>query len=111
MKATLIIVPPGGGKYLYSLDFELPAIPQVGDYISVRRPGQEGTEDFIVRRNWWELQYPNLVGEGSGVGKVNFLLVECELAKGINSNPSHLAGYSDRQTFQEWSIDPTSPHE
>jgi hypothetical protein len=59
MKATLVFVPPGGGEADYSLQFDLPAVPQPGDYISVTRPGQEGYEDFIVRRARWVLSYPS----------------------------------------------------
>ena len=56
MKATLAFVPPGGGEADYYLEFELPGVPQLGDYISIARSGQQGTEDFIVRRTWWYLE-------------------------------------------------------
>ena len=54
MKVSLLFVPPGGGETDYQLEFELPAPPQPGDYISVRREDTKdlGTEDFIVRRTW-----------------------------------------------------------
>jgi hypothetical protein len=50
MEATLVFVPPGGGDAEYSLQFELPSVPQPESYISITRPDQLGTEDFIVRR-------------------------------------------------------------
>ena len=37
MKARLMFVPPGGGEIDYALDFDLPAVPQPGDYITVTR--------------------------------------------------------------------------
>jgi hypothetical protein len=59
VKVRLVFVPPGGGEADYSLDFELPGIPQKGDYVSIKRPGQQGTIDFIARRSWWHLDYPS----------------------------------------------------
>ncbi len=51
MKMSLAFVPPGGGEADYGLDFDLPGIPQPGDYISITREGEEGTgtEDFLER--------------------------------------------------------------
>jgi hypothetical protein len=53
MKMTLVFVPAGGGEADYQLDFDLPSVPQPGDYVSIRRPDAQGTVDFIVRRTWW----------------------------------------------------------
>jgi hypothetical protein len=89
----LLFVPPGGGETDYGLDFALPAIPRPGDYISVMRPNQSGSEDFIVRRTWWQLNYP----EGPSVqdakkftpGSISQIYVECEFAKGPYSSENH----------------------
>lgn len=93
MKVTLVFVPPDGGEADYQLDFELPAIPQTGDYISVMRPGRDGTSDFIVRRTWWHLDYPNneLYGTAgnSAFGTVRSIVVECEFAEGSFSSEEH----------------------
>lgn len=93
MKATLVFVPPGGGESEYSLDFELPGVPQPGDYISVTRPGTEGMADFIVRRCWWQLSYPNdelyRDADSQTKGKVEYLLVQCEYALGPHSSEEH----------------------
>ena len=59
MKVHLSFVPPGGGETDYSLIIEMPTVPQTGDYISITRPGQQGAEDFIVKRTWWNLEYNN----------------------------------------------------
>ena len=58
MNVTLTFVPPGGGESDYSLNFDLPGIPRPGDYIRVRRPKQTGSEDFIVRSDVVEPEFP-----------------------------------------------------
>lgn len=107
MKVTLTIVPPGGGEADYHLAFDLPAVPQPGDYVSVKRPGEKGLSHFIVRRSWWMLSYSSTQtaiikplggalaatngGKESGVrpGKLESLVVECELADGPNPSDDH----------------------
>lgn len=93
MKATLVFVPPGGGEADYSLDFELPGAPQPGDYISIKRPEQDGTADFIVRRSWWHLSYPNnelYRPEGDKTtGSLTQLVVECEYSIGPYASTEH----------------------
>jgi hypothetical protein len=94
MKATLTFVPPGGGEQDYMLDFELPGVPQPGDYITIQRPGIPGTEDFIVRRTWWHLSYSDnkLVStseEPRVYGEATSIVVECEFARGMFSSDAH----------------------
>ena len=88
MKARLVFVPPGGGEAEYTLDFDLPSVPQVGDYVSVTRPGEDGTADFIVRRAWWALNYPS-VGVAHGGGVLHSVIVECEFAHGPRPSAAH----------------------
>ena len=98
MKVQLYFVPPGGGEADYSLDFDMPAVPRPGDYISIRRPIKAasefpGTCDFIVRRTWWSLDYPNndlYQSEGEEVyGTTTNVIVECEFAIGPWSSEEH----------------------
>lgn len=98
MKVRLVFVLPGGGEADYSLEFELPSVPQPGDYISIMRPDEMGTADFRVRRTWWLLEHPTsaqTAGAIAGtqpVGKLRHplgLTVECEFAKGPHSSDSH----------------------
>jgi hypothetical protein len=93
MKVRLIFVPPGGGEADYSLDFDLPSLPRPGDYISIKRPDVMGTEDFIVRRTWWNLEFPDskLARSDSDQthGGVKSIAVECEFAIGHNSSEEH----------------------
>jgi hypothetical protein len=82
MKVRLTFVPHGGGEADYGLDFDLPCIPQSGDYIQITRHEKRGAEEFIVRRTRWHLEYPDSESqEWSGVaalGKVYGLTIECE---------------------------------
>src|SRR5262245_60229831 len=91
MKVNLIFVPPGGGEADYSLDFELPAIPQPSDYITVVLRSEAESEHFIVRRTWWNLSYPpgGVIAKPSDCGKVREIFVECEFAIGPYSSDSH----------------------
>lgn len=85
MKVNLSFVPPGGGETDYSLTMDLPEIPHAGDYISVFREGATGTEDFIVKRTWWQLAHK----DGDKSGTIKEIWVECELALGHMSSESH----------------------
>jgi hypothetical protein len=93
MIARLMFVPPGGGKSDYFLDFDLPGIPAPGDYVQIVRPGQTGTEDFIVRRTWWHLEYPyaRLYKESNDPthGKVRGITIECEFSRSGHSTDAH----------------------
>jgi hypothetical protein len=91
MKVTLYFVPPEGGDAEYSLQFELPSVPQPGSYISITRPDQQGTEDFIVRRNLWFLEHPTTGAYETTrqTGAVRELGVQCEFARGPYSSDEH----------------------
>ncbi len=95
MKARLVFVPPGGGEADYSLLFDLPGVPQAGDYISIQRGEEPGTEDFIVRRTWWHLNTPEtraaVAAEDERMGEIADLVVECEFAVGHYSHDDHKA--------------------
>ena len=85
MKVNLSFVPPGGGESDYSLPMEMPDIPRAGDYISVQREGHSGTENFIVKRTWWNLHFD----EKTGAGATTEIWVECEFAMSPFSSESH----------------------
>ena len=85
MKVNLSFVPPGGGETDYTLPMEMPEIPRAGDYISVFRPEEQGTSDFIVKRTWWNVEF----NEGAESGSTKSIWVECEFAKGHASSESH----------------------
>jgi hypothetical protein len=92
MKVRLIFVPPGGGEADYQLQFELPAIPQTGDYISILRDQEVGYESFIVRRTIWELQYPaskGVTADDGSHGTPSTIYVECEFARAAFSSENH----------------------
>lgn len=85
MKVYLSFVPPGGGEADYSLPIEMPELPRQGDYISVMRPDQSGTENFIVKRTWWHLEFD----EKKSIGTTKEIWVECEFALSPFSSESH----------------------
>lgn len=100
IRVRLSFVPPGGGEVDYGLTMDMPALPRAGDYISIMRqtladpaPDYFGSEDFIVRRVWWNCKYPDdgksshVVGhEPVGTAEV---CVECEFAIGAYSSTAH----------------------
>lgn len=84
MKVTVIVREMGRLKPDYSLDFDIPAIPQIGSYISIQRPDKPAPygEDVIVRRVWWRLKHPETGGfsDNSKIGGMDEILLECEVA-------------------------------
>ena len=64
MKVNLQIVPPGGGEGDYWFFAELPAVPRIGDYVTVL-PSDDGKFSagsgeplcFVVRAVWWNTRY------------------------------------------------------
>jgi hypothetical protein len=96
MKVNLCLVPPGGGEVYDLLTVDMSAIPQQGDYITIRRQNQKGTEDFVVRRTWWDVNYD----EEKKMGGTKDILVECEFAIATSSTESHKekCGYYHKKT-------------
>jgi hypothetical protein len=94
MKVIFSFVPPDGGEGNYELEFDLPAIPQPGDYIKIMRDGEDGEASFIVRRTWW-----NLTSNDSKNDLKN-IVVEAEFAKGLYldsaSHKSSVESYTSR---------------
>jgi hypothetical protein len=87
MKVALSFVPPGGGEVDYEAEFDLPGLPQHGDYIKIADPQEPGFScDFVVRRVWWGLQ-PST--DQNQPGTLRKLVVECEFALSGNSSKSH----------------------
>lgn len=85
MIVNLSFVPPGGGETDYTLPMDMPEVPHAGDYLSITRPEQEGSENFIVKRTWWSLEY----NDATDKGVTKTIWVECEFAKGPFSSESH----------------------
>ena len=97
MRVTLVFVPPGGGEADHQMPFELPSIPQVGDYIAIMLEGKPeeaelGYETFIVRRTIWELKYPKTgssIVQAGEHGVPGTIWVECEFARSGMMSESH----------------------
>ncbi len=89
------IVPPGGGEQDYGFEVDLDALPHTGDYITVGDT-LGGTENFIVRRRWFNLQ--RSASDPSQVSQLS-IAVEAEFALGPLSSASHkkaCEGYANR---------------
>lgn len=86
----------------YSLSFELPAVPNMGSYISINRPDHREpySEDLIVRKVWWRLHHPETratVPDGEQrIGKLTEIFVECDVAVGPYATDRWRHSYSDR---------------
>ncbi len=91
-KMTIVVRELGKTKPDYSLAFDLPEIPRVGDYISIHRPDKPEPfgEDLIVRHVWWRLEHPETRGVATSgserTGRIKELFVECDQAIGPYSS-------------------------
>jgi hypothetical protein len=86
-RVVIVVREVGRLKPDYSLEFDLPEVPQPGSYISIQRPDQPEPygEDLIVQQVWWRLKHPEIGGFGSEppkVGATTEILVECAQAIG-----------------------------
>ncbi|QPQ54372.1 hypothetical protein IC614_08400 [Allosphingosinicella flava] len=82
VKFTVVVREAGKVKPDYSLDFEAPMLPRVGDYLSIQRPDHPRPfgEDMIVAKIWWRLFHPETGGFGKDppkVGTFDEVFVEC----------------------------------
>lgn len=100
IQVRLSFVPPGGGEADYGLTMNMPGLPREGDYISVMRSSSDdipadrhGSEDFIVRRVWWQCSFPDDGKLSHEAGKEPVgtaeACIECEFAIGAYSSPAH----------------------
>jgi hypothetical protein len=90
-KVIIVIREPGRLNSDYSLEFDLPQVPQKGDYISIQRPDKPRPygEDVIVEQVWWRLDHPETATVGSAVPKIGGVIeifVECSPAVGPYSS-------------------------
>lgn len=93
MKVEFVFIPRMGEEPDHGLAFEMPGIPQKGDYVTITRPGQAGAASFIVRRVHWMLDSPGLATARCGAqpvtGKTSSVIVECEFEPGPYSFEEH----------------------
>lgn len=96
LRVIVLVRVPSRLKVAYSLEFDLPAVPSIGSYISIQRPDnpQPYGEDMIVRKVWWRLDHaatwPSSDADAKG-GSVNEIFVECEIATSPYSSDEWLA--------------------
>lgn len=91
---TIVIREPGSLSPDYSLDFDLPAIPTEGSFISIVREGEQEpySEDLLVKAVWWRLSHPtsDAVSTHREIGKVSEIFVECDTAQGPHASTQWL---------------------
>jgi len=88
-----VVVRESGGRLKpdYSLEFDLPELPKVGDYLSIQRPDHPRPfgEDLIVRQVWWRLIHSEtgpIASDPPKAGSVNEIFVECDAVVGPYSS-------------------------
>lgn len=90
VQVIIVVREPGGKGTDYSLEFEVPEVPAIGSYISIRRhlDQRQSSEDMIVRHVWWQLNHDETHGFSSGAkpGTVADIFVECDPAIGPHSS-------------------------
>lgn len=93
MKVQLKIIPDEPEELDHGLTFEMPAVPRVGDCLTISRPGQAGCSHFCVRGIRWML---DCAAEGTHhrvdetvVGTTGAVMVECEFEVGPYSSEEH----------------------
>jgi len=85
VNVIVVVRRPGEATPDYSLDFDLPEVPSIGNYISIRRLDSREPfgEDMIVRHVWWRLLHSETHGFSSETQKPGSLVeifVECDPA-------------------------------
>jgi hypothetical protein len=93
MRVELALVPIEGEEPHHRLAFEMPGVPQIGDCVTISRPGQSGNTEFIVRRIHWTLNHretgPAQHAGETVVGTTTAVTVECEFVAGPYSFEEH----------------------
>jgi len=93
MKVELVLVPIEDEEPRHTLVFEMPGVPRAGDCVTISRPCQSGSTEFIVSRTCWTLDHPETgsihhAGE-SVVGVTTSVTVECQFVAGPYSFEEH----------------------
>jgi len=114
VQVKIVVREIGRLKPGYSLNFTLPEIPRVGEYISIFRPdAMPHTEDMVVRKVWWHLYHGETRGVTPGDEKINGhvqdVMVECEPAIGPYSTDQWIttleAAVTRGETVERFEVD------
>ena len=86
VEICLVVREVGKLSVEFSLHFEVPEVPRVGEYVSIEthdiRPPY--SMDVVVRKVWWRLKH---AGDDS-LGNLIEIFVECDTAVSPYSSPS-----------------------
>ena len=93
---TFIVVvrEAGSPRPAYWVEFDAPALPRVGDYLSIQRPDKPSRygESLIVRNIWWRLAHQGRSGfpDWAVNRRPGEVFVECDSTAHQYSNKSWL---------------------
>jgi hypothetical protein len=85
MKVAFSFVSAGDTESDYGMECELDVLPNPGDYISVRKPGERASCDFIVKRAFWSFHKNDKQEQAEPVD----VLIVCEYVISPFSTESH----------------------
>jgi len=84
INVTVVVREVGGLNPVCSLNFVLPVIPRIGEYISIQKKEKLKPfgEDMVVSKVWWRLSHPETssfptADESRRIGSVDEVFVEC----------------------------------
>lgn len=92
MKVEIVFMPEDGEEPHHAMTFEMPALPRVGDEITIARASQAGAATVVVRRVHWTLAHPGVPATPGGravAGTTGGVTVECEFVPGPASAEEH----------------------
>lgn len=99
---------PGTYETDFSLKFEVPEVPRIGDYISIRRLDEREPfgQDLIVRQVWWRLLHPDTHGYPTTerAGDLVEIRVECDPALGPYPSDRWRKSLADVDGVEEFKI-------
>ena len=90
VKVSLLFVPADGAEVDHEMCVDLPAAPEVGDSLLIRRPPEAGYESFVVNRRWWMVDVAKSINPETAVHDTAArLVVECHYARCDRMSDEH----------------------
>lgn len=94
VKFIVVVRDIGSPRPAYWVEFDAPALPRVGDYMSIQRPDKPSRygEGLVVRNVWWRLAHGGRRGfpDWPAKQRAGEVFVECDPAAHQYSNKSWL---------------------
>lgn len=74
---------PGKTEATHVIEADLPAVPQVGDYLRLTVPGGRVPQAFLAKRVHWNLSAPNPLDSDSTAYTATSIGIDCEHALSV----------------------------